>query len=141
MENGSERLWLKKTEQRRMVVCLFFLLLQILLRGLDLGRGHHLGLLQVCPHPRQVLRKEPFSPPDRASQASPNRKDYCWGGGGQAGRALHGASLTGLLVDRVASRVDRTLLHPLQHRLRGHGKEQSPQHQGDGAPEQCKGTN
>lgn len=54
---------------------------------------------------------------------------------------LHVAPLTGLLVDRVAFRFDRTLLYPLQHKPRGHDKEQSPQCQGDGAPEQCKGTN
>lgn len=93
-----------------MVACLFFLLLQILLKGLDLWGGtSRSGRLRQAPTERITA-----------------------GGGGQAGQALHGASLTGLLVDRAASRVDRTLLDPLQHRPRGLGKERSPQHQGDG---------
>lgn len=53
---------LKKAGPRRggcVGQCLFFLLWQILLRRPGSGAPHR-GPLQVCSHPRQVLRKQPF---------------------------------------------------------------------------------
>lgn len=132
-----DRGW-RKPSGEEWVACLIFLLLQIWLRRLDSG-AHHLGLLQVCSHPRQVLRKQSFLPTRSGClRLAPMEKMI-------AGdrRAEHHIQLPrlGCWLAGCPPVLTGTLLYPLQHELGGHGEEQSPQHQGDGAPGQCKGTN